>query len=320
MISTEEASKMLDGMKNYGAEPQPAPKPETPSTQDATTPAAPTEKRDGGEGKAKDGSEPPAAKPDKTGKENHPADGTKPPKCKKEYTQQERFDYAFRREKERAEKIIGAKDARIKELEGKLKRQAGLTIDDFNGDKNAFDDYRIEQKISANEVERLKSEKDGESRAIAEQESDLVHKRRVDACFGNDAERRQRYTQLLERNANKFLDYLGRVDPQETVLQYLDDCEDEPLVTEILMTKPDVLAMVLAPKNPYLRMIELNKLGNFVKMKKTFSAAKASEKINPSPTIPVIGSQVRSEPPADESVRNAAYWNDYLTKHRGRGW
>lgn len=320
MISTEDASKMLDGMKHYDAAPQTSSPSEPPKAPDTATPAVSPGKKDGGEGDASVGSEPTTAKPDNAGQDDHPAGGKNPPKRKKDYTQQERFDYAFRREKERAEKLISAKDARIKELEGKLKREKGLTIEDFKGDQKAFDDYRIEQTISAHEVERLKGEKDGESRAIAEQESDIVHKRRIDACFGDDADRRQRYSQLLERNANKFLDYLGRVDPQETVLQYLDDCENEPLVTEILMTKPDVLAKVLAPKNPYLRMIELNKLGNFVQMRRKFSAAKVSGKINPNPAIPVIGSQVHGAPPAESSVRDTKYWNDYLTNHRGRGW
>lgn len=320
MLSTEDASKMLDEMKRYDEASQPTPQQESPKAPDTATPAEKGTTKEDGKGSETAGSEPTTTTPDKAGKEDHPADGKNPPKRKKDYTQQERFDYAFRREKERAERLISAKDARIKELEGKLKREKGLTIDDFNGDQKAFDDYRIEQKISAHEVERLKGEKDGESRAIAEQESGIVHKRRIDACFGDDAERRQRYSQLLERNANKFLDYLGRVDPQETVLQYLDDCENEPLVTEILMTKPDVLAKVLAPKNPYLRMIELNKLGNFVQMRRKFSAANASAKIKSPSAMPVIGSQVHSEPPADSSVRDSKYWNDYLTKHRGRGW
>lgn len=330
-ISSEQAMKMIDEKmareaqpaqpeQNEKPEPEqsaPEPKAEEPKAEDKKEPEekpeeVPPEDKKEPETKA-DEPKPEDQKPEEDEKK---ASDRKPPKQK--YSHAERVAHAFSIEKQKRKEQHAKDQARIKELEEKLKKYEGLRLDDFEGNVENFTNWKLEERDLQNEVKTTKER-------IEREEAEMIAKeteRRVNLSFDSDEERDD-YNELIRNNGPQFYDALQKHDPKGVVLDYLNSVEQYPIVLRELMTNMDSLRYVFRDKDPVMLRINLaaftkELLDGKVPEKKQ-ETEKQPEQTKPpqehKPAIPITGKQVTASAKPSEPVHDRAYWNNYLREH-----
>lgn len=329
-ISSEQAMKMVDEKMAREAQPaqpepnekpeteQPAPEPkaEEPKAEDKKEPEekpeeVPPEDKKEPEAKA-DEQKPEDQKPEEDEKK---ASDRKPPKQK--YSHAERVAHAFSIEKQKRKEQHAKDQARIKELEEKLKKYEGLKLDDFEGNVENFTNWKLEERDLQNEVKTTKERIEREEAEMMARETE----RRVNLSFESDEERDD-YNELIRNNGPQFYEALQKHDPKGVVLDYLNSVEKYPIVLRELMTNMDSLRYVFRDKDPV--MLRIN-LAAFTKdlldgkaPEKKQETEKQPEQTKPQehkPAIPVTGRQVTASAKPSEPVHDRAYWNQYLREH-----
>lgn len=330
-ISSEQAMKMIDEKMAREAQPAqqeqngkpeteqsaPEPKAEEPKAEDKKEPEqkpeeVPPEDKKEPETKA-DEPKPEDQKPEED--EKKPSDRKSP---KQKYSHAERVAHAFSIEKQKRKEQHAKDQARIKELEEKLKKYEGLKLDDFEGNVENFTNWKLEERDLQNEVKTTKER-------IEREEAEMIAKeteRRVNLSFESDEERDD-YNELIRNNGPQFYDALQKHDPKGVVLDYLNSVEKYPIVLRELMTNMDSLRYVFRDKDPVMLRINLaaftkELLDGKVPEKKQ-ETEKQPEQTKPpqehKPAIPITGKQVTASAKPSEPVHDRAYWNNYLREH-----
>lgn len=295
----------------------PEPKAEEPKAEDKKEPEqkpeeVPPEDKKEPEEKA-DEPKPEDQKPEEDEKKTS---DRKPPKQK--YSHAERVAHAFSIEKQKRKEQHAKDQARIKELEEKLKKYEGLKLDDFEGNVENFTNWKLEERDLQNEVKTTKER-------IEREEAEMIAKeteRRVNLSFDSDEERDD-YNELIRNNGPQFYDALQKHDPKGVVLDYLNSVEKYPIVLRELMTNMDSLRYVFRDKDPVMLRINLaaftKELLDGKAPEKKQETEKQPEQTKPpqehKPAIPITGKQVTASAKPSEPVHDRAYWNNYLREH-----
>lgn len=329
-ISSEQAMKMIDEKMAREAQPAqpeqnekpeteqsaPEPKAEEPKAEEKKEPEnkpeeVPRGDKKGPEAKA-DEQKPEDKKPEED--EKKPSD-RKPPRQK--YSHAERVAHAFSIEKQKRKEQHVKDQARIKELEEKLKKFEGLKLDDFEGNVENFTNWKLEERDLQNEVKTTKERIEREEAEMMARETE----RRVNLSFESEEERDD-YNELIRNNGPQFYEALQKHDPKGVVLDYLNSVEKYPIVLRELMTNMDSLRYVFRDKDPVMLRINLaaftKELLDGKAPEKGQETEKQPEQTKPQerkPAIPVIGKQVTASAKPSEPVHDRAYWNNYLREH-----
>lgn len=320
MISSEMAEKMvsekmereaksaqLDETKPE-AESTITPEPEPEKTEEVA------EKKDEPEQKGEKKEEVPQEKPEaeSTEKTEKAEKADKPEKKlppSKRYSHDERMNHAFAREKDRRKKA----EARNKELEAELAKFKGLTLADFENKTEDFVNWRFQEREMQDELARNKEFiKDFDDR-----EAEAALQKSVDLSFDSDEDKDTFYG-LLNDHGKDFYDSLKKYDPENVVLNGLNNIEKYPKVLKSLMDlSTGTLAEVFSAPDPEGRKANLERVA-----KRILEDVNPAQDIKQTPEpktapkpLPVIGKQVTASSKAAEPVHDRAYWNNYLKTH-----
>lgn len=212
----------------------------------------------------------------------------KVPKKKQKYSKQEQTNYAFAKVKAKNKQLL----ARIQELEEENKKYKNLNVEDFKNDTKKYTDYLVDQRLNEMEQRRLRDEYESSK----SEEAEKINQYRINTCFESQ-EDKDAYNNLIQNHGKEFLKYLDKMDKEQAVLGYLDDCDVSPIVIRLMMTRPDIRDSIMSKSTPYAKTVALDKLvdrivyaQNAIKQK----AAKANAE-PAKPNLPVIGKVTKSE-------------------------
>lgn len=207
---------------------------------------------------------------------------------KKVPTQQDKIAHSFAKEKAKrreAQAKLNEKLKEIEELKERLKKFEGLTLEDFKGDNNSYNDYRFDQKWNTKMVERLQKEYDEGSETLRREENTELAQERLENCFP-DVNEQNRYKMMVadaetnfgmkhpEYGYNKFSEFLMS-EEDGTVLSYLQDSDNSPKLIRHFIMKPEVVDRIMKLRNPYNKVYELKQLENRMLQYERTKATKA---------------------------------------------
>lgn len=263
---------------------------------------------------------------DKKGSEDKPGflEGKKDkklpyPNAKDTDIEKMKANQAFIRQKDKYKKKVAALEYELNKVKTQLLKYAAVDTSALKDDPEKLMDLKI---AKSNLNSKIKTIKEQQQQAIQEQEAieaeqaNRVYQERVNTCFQDEAEKNH-YNTLMNNGREKFVAFLNQYDPDNTVLQYLDDCDVSPLLVRTLMTNPNALRSVIEKRNPISKAMELRSIENRIRInlnlrkpKDTSGSSKTAKK------LPSTGSQVGSNSSGTESgIRDANYWKNYLATH-----
>ena len=265
-------------------------KTETPETTEATATEVVAEQKTEPEVKAEEPKEPVHAETEPKTETAQPAEtGTKSDR-KQSYTRQEQIDYAFKKEKARRKAAEAKYQAVRAELEQLKKKQPNK--------ENAVEyvDYVVDLKDKEREASRLQ-EQIRESQSLEYEE---LNNARIRECFPDEAEQ-VKFRQIVDKEGPKLLKKLDAEDPEQAVLAYLDDSPIAPILTRLMIAKPEYLDEVLSKHSPYGKYAAMEKLAERVEYARQQMAKPeevpqpAAAPETPKPVLPVVGSVTKSD-------------------------
>lgn len=233
------------------------------------------------------------------------------PKDIKEY----KANKAFIKQKQKYQAKVASMQSEIDTLKAQLMKFNSVSEESLADKPSELMDLKINKNTLTNQIQNLERNRNDVIEEQANAEAELIHQQRIDRCFTDEAEVNH-YQTLLANGREKFVDFLAKYDPENTVLQYLDDCENSPLLVQVLMTNPNELKRVVEIRSPLNKTIQLKSLENRILMDRRLH--KTVGKANPAPAkkLPSTGSQVGAGTGSDKSaVRDSNYWRNYLQTH-----
>lgn len=207
-------------------------------------------------------------------------------------TKQEKIDFAFKREKAKRKAAEARYAKAAKELE-ELKKQKV----EYNADNPS--EY-INHQVDLKTLERQKDEIYDELSSSMSAEYEEINNRRISACFPDEGSQ-AKFRQVIDTEGPKLLKTLDEFDPDQAVLAYLDDSDLSPILTSVLIQKPQYLEEVLSKRSKYGKYLAMQELENRIRLaQKQLSEEKKKpdETQQPSPQkkpLPIVGSQTKSE-------------------------
>jgi hypothetical protein len=223
---------------------------------------------------------------------------------------------AFIRQKHKYKARVADLESQISNLKAQLMKYNAVNQENLKDDVDKLTDLKIAKGLVQNQINGLEAQKNSVLEDEAEMQANQIHEQRVAACFSDEAEI-EHYHTLLENGRDKFINFLNKVDPDQTVLQYLDDCDISPLMVRVLMTNPQVLRKVVEKTNPMSKMFELRALESRIGLDMKLRQVKTNKSPNnQSKKLPSTGSQISSGGGKTQTeVRDANYWRNYLATH-----
>lgn len=191
------------------------------------------------------------------------------------YSPEEKQKHAFAKEKNKRKEVQAKLNSTLKEIEelkAKLSKYEGLTRENFQGNEDAYQDYRLDQRFDQEKVNRLQQEYDAESLRIKQEEANEIANERLVNCYPDEAEQ-QKYQNLVYRaetafnqlhpelGYEKFSDFLLS-EEDKTVLGYLQDSDNSPKLIKHFIMKPEAAQRIMSMRNPYNKIVELKQLEN----------------------------------------------------------
>lgn len=347
-MTSEEAKKYLDGSLSISEISQTSDKPEDvpPAEQNSNgeagsgdqpnnggeqleTPASEDKPNEDGtatqtdEGKPEDKGNPnqPTETEDKNKQPKSKEDKLPYPKASKEDVEKYKANKAFIRQKEKYKAKIGAMQSQIDDLKAQLMKYNAVDPSKIEDEDKRLD-FKMAKNTLKNKIEGLEEQRQTAMNEQEEVEAEQIHQQRVDACFGEDESSKSHYLRLLENGREKFVNFLGQYDKDNTILSYLDDCDISPLMVQVLMTNPEVLKRVVSIKNPLNKVVELRSIENRINMDRRLRSVKTprntqqTQTNSPAKKLPSTGSQTQAGAGKDPNpVRDANYWHNYLATH-----
>jgi hypothetical protein len=343
-MDAEFARKYLDGEVTIEDAPQPASTETNTNPSDAGTPPAKDDKPEdqqpdqGGSGAS---SETPAeTKPSEDGgiatqqtEEGKDSKG-KPgflegkkdnrlpyPHAKDTDLEKMKANQAFIRQKDKYKKKV----AQLEEQNAKLKEQllkfSAVNVESLKNDPEKLMDLKLAKNNIQTQMRNIEAQRKAaqeEQDAIEAENANRVYQERVEACFTDEAEKNH-YNTLMNNGRDKFVAFLQQYDPENAVLQYLDDCDISPLMVRTLMTNPKALRAVIEKRNPVSKAMELKMLENRIMLERRLKQTSGSPKkasTPPTNKLPSTGSQTNpGGGSTQDPVRDTNYWKNYLETH-----
>lgn len=223
---------------------------------------------------------------------------------------------AFIKQKEKYKAKIRDYEAKMAEMQKKLSVYEKANLDGIDPEK--ANDLKLDKKILEHDIRNLAQSRQD---AIVEYESaqaDEIHQSRIEKCFTDQAEI-DHYNKLLENGRDKFVEFLSQVDPENAVLQYLDDTDNSPLLVRLLMTRPDILKTVVSKRSPIAKAIELKSIENRLllnrRLRQTSPKTPPANPTNPQPQVATTGKVVGQPSAAKPAPKTLNDWNQYLKLH-----
>lgn len=222
---------------------------------------------------------------------------------------------AFIRQKRKYQAKVGAMQSEIDSLKQQLLKYNAVDTESLKDKPEEMIDLKINKSTLDNQIKLLEKQRNEAIEEQANAEAQLIHQQRIDNCFTDEAEV-TRYQTLLANGRDKFFNFLQKYDPENTILQYLDDSDYSPLLVQILMTNPNVLKKVVEIRNPINKAIELRSLENRILMDRKLRQVKGKSAAPAAKKLPSTGSQVGAGAGSEQNaVRDANYWRNYLQTH-----
>lgn len=240
-------------------------------------------------------------------------------------------DYAFIREKNKRKEQKAKYEARIKELEAKLKERDGLeeshfTKPDGSPDPTAYVRNEFAKRDMQDELKRVREQD------LREQEQFEIEQDRIitEHCF--QGEELTQYRDLIANKGRSFMEAIQENDPNNVVLNYLDTLQEYPIVLRQLMTDMPTLRRLFRSKDPdalkyNVRVIadEILEKHHAPKAEPTAAntavntAANTAVEEPEKKAIPVIGKQISSQNNVANNgslLKDINSINTYLAKHK----
>lgn len=322
-MDRNDALKYLDGdMSVITGEPQTPPETEVVNPDSTSTPSVTTsteetvehettENQNGGSG---------SEEVNTAGSKPEDKKNTPPPNDKKEHLpyddprsdRERRANKSFIKQKHK----LKAKDDEIASLKSRLAKYEAVTAEDLGNDPEKIADLRTDKRMLKHDIDRLTAEREEIANEAAQEEADDVHTQRVNACFSDDKEK-EHYYGLLERNREAFIGFLAKTDPDNSILNYLDDCSNSPLLVRAMLSQPKLVIDIVKKRNPINKVMDLRALENRILLDRKVRSKPGFQKSgSPANKLPSTGKQVGSGGAnSSPTVRNKQYWEDYLTTH-----
>lgn len=216
---------------------------------------------------------------------------------KSQLTPEQKRNYAFAKEKQKRREQKEYYESQLKELKLELDKYKGLSKEDFKGDDDAYIEYKLDQRLKAEQVKQLEMN----NQAVQKEYEDLEIQRRMDNSFSTPEEKDE-YMVTLEKYGPVFLSYLEKKgeDVTNTVLSTIDHMPQYPKVMNKLLKDGAAVDYITASTDPYV-------------IKQRFYAyAKKVLKPKLKAKLPIIGKQVSN----NHSISNSKVdWVSYLQNH-----
>ena len=302
---------------------------ESKSEKDAASPEDKADKTN--DGKSNDGVEPKSEETkvsDETKVANDDKVEVKADKKKDTLSQR---DYAFIREKNKRKEQKAKYEARIKELEAKLKEREGLeeshfTKPDGSPDPTAYVRNEFAKRDMQDELKHIREQD------LNEQEQFDIEQDRIitEHCF--QGEELTQYRDLIANNGRAFMEAIQENDPNNVVLNYLDTLQEYPIVLRQLMTDMPTLRRLFRSRDPEALKYNVRVIADEILEKHHAPKVEtpANTAVNtvantavepPKPAIPVIGKQISSQGNSSSSgslLKDYSSINHYLATHKYR--
>ena len=261
---------------------------------------------------------------DKKGSEDKPGflEGKKDkklpyPNAKETDLEKIKANQAFIRQKDKYKKKVAALENEISDLKTKLMKYSSIDVTKLKDDPEKLMDLKIAKNTLQSQMQNLKDQQAAvmaEQDEIEAEQANRVYQERVATCFPDETEKNH-YNTLMNNGREKFVAFLQQYDPENTVLQYLDDCEISPLMVRTLMTNPNALRAVIEKRNPISKAMELRTLENRLRINQRLRTATNPPKSS-KPKLPSTGSQTNPGAGSNQDpVRDRNYWKNYLDTH-----
>lgn len=322
-MTKQEAESIIKGEKSFDqvfeAQPSQPEATETVEPADNTeTAAVETDNTDTSSEPVKE--EETSVSPESNDGPENPKETKKDTKGKK-YSPIEKQRHAFAQEKNKRREIqakLDAKQKEIEELQEKLKKYEGLKLEHFNGDNEAYTDYKIDQRMGNEKVARLQSEYDQERYAMQAEEAAQIAEYRLQTCFPQE-EDRNKYQDLIQKAESsyatmhpeigyeRFSDFLLS-EQDRTVLQYLQDSDNSPKLIRHFIHKPEAALKIMQMRNPYNKIVELKQLENRMLQYERVQQSKAKT-VQPKRELPDTGKVVTTN-----TINNGVDWSKPFSK------
>lgn len=239
------------------------------------------------------------------------------PKPKPNDPAQYKANKAFIHQKQKFKAKVSGLENQIAQLKAKLAKYESVDPDSVPDDQK--ESFKLDKHLLKHDLENLDRSRQQAYDEFESEQADAIHQSRIERCFSDPAEA-ESYSRLLENGRDKFVQFLAQYDPENAVLQYLDDTDNSPLMVRLLMTRPDVLKRVIEKRNPISKAIELRSIENQMMMSrklrqtspKTPNQATKQTPTQVATTGRVVGASGANAPKAPKT---RAEWNDYLASH-----
>lgn len=227
-----------------------------------------------------------------------PKAGEKAKPKKSQLTPEQKRNYAFAREKQKRREQKEYYESQLKELRAELDKYKGLKKDDFKGDEDAYIEYKLDQRLKAEQVKQLEMH----NREIQKEYEDLEIQSRMENSFSTPEEKEE-YLVTLEKYGPVFLSYLEQKGEEvaNTVLSTIDHMPQYPKVMNKLLKDGAAVDYITSSSDPYV-----------IKQRFYAYANKILNPPKPKAKLPIIGKQVSN----NHSISNSKVdWVSYLQNH-----
>lgn len=222
---------------------------------------------------------------------------------------------AFIKQKAKYKEKIKGFEAQIADLQSKLKKYEAANLDGLDPDK--ANELKFDKRLLEHDITNLAQSRQNAIMEYESAQADEIHQSRIEKCFTDQAEI-DHYNKLLENGRDKFVEFLSQVDPENAVLQYLDDTDNSPLLVRLLMTRPDVLKTVVSKRSPIAKAIELKSIETQLmlgrKLRQTSTKTPPANP-NPPPQVATTGRVVGQPSAAKTAPKTISDWNAHLRAH-----
>jgi hypothetical protein len=227
-----------------------------------------------------------------------PKAGEKAKPKKSQITPEQKRNYAFAKEKQKRREQKEYYESQLKELKSELDKYKGLKKDDFKGDEDAYIEYKLDQRLKAEQVKQIEMQ----NQAVQKEYEDLEIQDRMENSFSTPEEKDE-YMVTLEKYGPVFLSYLEQKgeDVTNTVLSTIDHMPQYPKVMNKLLKDGDAVDYITSSSDPYV-----------IKQRFYAYAKKILNPPKPKAKLPIIGKQVSN----NHSISNSKVdWVSYLQNH-----
>lgn len=274
--------------------------PAAASTETKTTPSEPANPN-----------EPPPSS-EKPPKEKLPYREPDPKHPKPNDAQAYKANKAFIKQKEKYKAKVASLEAQIAAQQAQIEKLKKMNPEALSDEQK--EDLRFETRMANHDIANLNRQRDEAALELQLAEADQIHEARIAACM-KDPQEVEHYHRLLENGREKFVEYLSKVDPENAIINYLDDCDVSPLMVRLLMTKPEVLKQVVTKRNPLSKTIELRSIENKMLMAMKLRSTSSKTQTNQNPQQPVTTGRVVGKSAGTPGPMSPADWRAYVAAH-----